>query len=317
MSGKAFGVLLALGAIWGASFMFIKVGGAEMAPFFLVEMRLGLAALTMILISAADRAIWRGLREHWRPLVVMGLINCALPYTLITWGEVHISSGLAAIYNATAPLWGAALGLVWAWGERMSAGRFAGLLVGLAGVVLVVSGNLAQGGTGTMVLLGQGAVLLAALSYAVSGIFGRHMLKGVPLRVAATGQLLAGALMILPVAAFQVPAQMPSALALGAVAVLAVLGTALASVMYYWLLSRVGAMGALLVTYLLPGFALAWGALLLDEAITITAVLGLALVLLGITITSGRAAWLISRFRPGAPVAPGSDDTAPDRSRAA
>jgi drug/metabolite transporter (DMT)-like permease len=315
MSGREFAVLFALGAIWGASFMFIKVGGAEMQPFFLVEMRLGLAALTMVLISFADRAIWRGLREHWRPLVVMGLINCAIPYTLLTWGEVHISSGLAAIYNATAPLWGAALGLVWVWAERMSAARFAGLIIGLAGVGLVVSGNLTQGTGGTMYLLGQGAVLLMALSYAFAGIFGRHMLKGVPSRVAATGQLVAGALIILPVAAFQVPAQMPSALALGAVAVLAVVGTALASVMYYWLLARVGATGALLVTYLLPGFALIWGALFLNEAVTLTAVLGLALVLLGITITSGRGAWLIARLRPGKQA--NASDQSPDGSRAA
>ena len=155
-----------------------------------------------------------------------------------------------------------------------------------------------------MYLLGQAAILLMALSYAVAGVFGRHMLKGVSPRVAATGQLIGGALLILPVAAFQVPARVPSPLALGAVAVLAVLGTALASVMYYWLLARVGATGALLVTYLLPGFALVWGALFLDEAITLPAVLGLGLVLVGITITSGSGSRLVSRLRPGRSTAP-------------
>lgn len=315
MSGKEFGVLFALGAIWGASFMFIKVGGEEMQPFFLVEMRLGLAALTMVLISLADRTVWRGIREHWRPLAVMGLINCAIPYTLITWGEENISSGLAAIYNAVTPLWAAGLGLVWVWAERLTLGRLAGLVVGMAGVVLVVSGNLSQGSGGPMSLAGQGAVLLAALSYAVSGIYAKHTLHGAPLRVAATGQLLAGALMLLPFAATQVPAQVPSALALGAVTVLAVLGTSIATMMLYWLITRVGATKTMLVTYLLPGFALIWGALLLNEAITLPAVLGLALVLLGITITSGRGSWLVVRLRPRRSA--GSSDQTTDRSRAA
>ena len=166
-----------------------------------------------------------------------------------------------------------------------------------------------------MSLAGQGAVLLAALSYAVSGIYAKHTLHGAPLRVAATGQLLAGALMLLPFAATQVPAQVPSALALGAVTVLAVLGTSIATMMLYWLITRVGATKTMLVTYLLPGFALIWGALLLNEAITLPAVLGLALVLLGITITSGRGSWLVVRLRPRRSA--GSSDQTTDRSRAA
>jgi drug/metabolite transporter (DMT)-like permease len=317
MSGREFAVLFALGAIWGASFMFIKVGGAEMQPFFLVEMRLGLAALTMVLISLADRSVWRGIREHWRPLALMGLINCAIPYTLITWGEEYISSGLAAIYNAVTPLWAAGLGLVWVWAERLSAGRLVGLFVGLAGVALVVSGNMSQGASGPMSLVGQAAVLVAALSYAVSGIFAKHTLSGVPLRVAATGQLLAGALMLVPFAAMQIPPRVPSALALGAVTVLAVLGTSIATMMLYWLITRVGATRTMLVTYLLPGFALMWGALLLNEAITWPAVLGLALVLLGITITSGRGSWLVARLRPGRNADEGAPDQPADRTRAA
>ncbi len=297
MSAKEFGVLLALGAIWGASFMFIKVGGAEMQPFFLVEMRLSLAALIMLGVSATQRGAFAALRAHWRPLIVMGLINCALPYTLITWGEIYISSGLAAIYNACAPLWAAGLGLVWVSAERLPPSRMLGVLVGMSGVVMVVSTDLAGGKGNGWELAGQGAVLLAAFSYAVSGIYGRKVLKGVPALVPATGQLVTGAIMLMPLAVLQVPEKMPSWQALGAVSTLAILGTALASLMYYWLLARVGATRTLLVTYLLPCFALLWGALLLREEITLTAVLGLALILLGITITSGRGAEMIARFR--------------------
>ena len=296
MSIKEFGVLLALGAIWGASFLFIKVGGKELEPFVLVEMRLGLAALVMLAVAATRSGTYAALRANWRPLVVMGVLNCALPYTLLTWGEKYISSGLASIYNSTAPLWAATLGLFWSWGERLSPGRLVGVFIGLLGVILVVSGNL-EGGESSQQLLGHVAVLLMALSYAVAGIFGRRTLRGVPSLVPATGQLVTGALILLPLAVLQLPKQAPSTVALGAVVTLAVVGTALASLMYWWLIARVGATKALLVTYLLPGFALMWGALLLDEPITMTAILGLALVLIGITITSGLGAPVYERLR--------------------
>src|SRR5437763_11245257 len=142
MSAKEYAVLFALGAIWGASFMFIKVAGAEMEPFFLVEVRLALAALAMIALSASRPGTFSAIRANWLPILVMGVINCAVPYTLITWGEVYINSGLAAIYNACAPLWAGALGLVWVWAEKLSPGRMLGLLAGMLGVILVVSSNL-------------------------------------------------------------------------------------------------------------------------------------------------------------------------------
>ena len=296
MSAKEYAILFALGAIWGASFMFIKVAGAEMQPLFLVEVRLSLAALVMVAFSASRPGTFSAMRANWLPILVMGIINCAVPYTLITWGEVYINSGLAAIFNACAPLWAGALGLVWIWAEKLSAGRLVGLLAGMLGVILVVSSNLSGGGESSMQLAGQGAVLLAALSYAVAGIYGRRKLRTVPVQVTATGQLMSGALILLPFSLFQVPAAVPSLAALGSIATLSILGTAVASLMYYWLLSHVGATRTLLVTYLLPGFALIWGALLLREPVTLVAVAGLLLVLLGITITSGRGSELAARL---------------------
>src|SRR5437868_3129994 len=246
MTAKQFGVLLGLGAIWGASFLFIKVGGAELQPFALVEMRLGLAAIVMLLVSLGRPGTWAALRANWKPLLGMGVLNCAVPYTLLTWGEHYISSGLASIYNSSAPIWAASLGLFWSWGERLSPGRMAGVALGLLGVILVVSGNLGGGQESSLQLLGHGAVLLMAVSYAVAGIFGRRMLRGVPSFVGATGQLVTGALILLPLAALQIPPKMPSLVALGAVTTLAIMGTALASLMYYWLLAHVGATKALL-----------------------------------------------------------------------
>ena len=296
MSAKEYGVLFALGSIWGASFMFIKVAGAEMQPFFLVETRLGLAALVMLLLSIWQPGTLSSMLANWRPIVVMGLINCAIPYTLITWGELYINSGLAAIYNACAPLWAGLLGLFWVWAERLTPGRTLGLLAGMAGVVLVVSSDLGTGGESSMQLAGQGAVLLAALSYALSGIFGRKMLRDVPVQATAAGQLVTGAIILLPFALTQIPSSVPSLPAIASITTLSILGTAVASMMYYWLLSHVGSTRTLLVTYLLPGFALVWGALLLHESVTVMAVLGLLLILLGITITSGRGGEVLARL---------------------
>lgn len=297
MSVKEYGVLFALGSIWGASFMFIKVAGAEMEPFFLVEIRLALAALVLIALGVTQGGTFLAMRANWRPILVMGIINCAVPYTLIVWGEIYINSGLAAIYNACAPLWAGALGLVWIWAERLSPARALGLLAGMMGVVLVVSSNLTGQSEGWMQLLGQLAVLLAALSYAVAGIYGRKRLHGVPVRVTATGQLVSGALILLPLSLLQIPSKMPSLAAIGSIATLSIVGTALASLMFYWLLTRIGATRTLLVTYLLPAFALMWGALLLHEPITLVAVAGLLLILLGITLTSGRGGDILARLR--------------------
>jgi drug/metabolite transporter (DMT)-like permease len=277
--------------------MFIKVGGAEIQPFFLVEMRLGLAALVMLAVVAGQRGAFAGLISHWRPLLVMGILNCALPYTLLTWGETYISSGLAAILNACAPLWSALLGFVWVWAERLPPSRLVGVLVGFGGVVLVVSANLSGGEEGIMQFVAIGAVMMMALSYAVAGTYGRKALKGVQPIIPAAGQLITGALVLMPLAAFQVPQVVPSWQALGAVTTLAIAGTALASLLFYWLLARVGTTKTLLVTYLLPVFALIWGALFLREEVTLPAVIGLALVLLGITITSGRGAPLVVWLR--------------------
>ncbi len=299
MSAREYGVLMILGAIWGASFMFIKVGGAEIEPFALVEMRLALAAIVLLVVLAGRRGGFSAMRRNWKPLVVMGLLNCALPYTLITWGELYINSGLAAIYNACAPLWVALLLVFMPTSpERLNRGRLLGLAFGMAGVIMVVSGSLSFSTENPMHLVGQGACLLAALCYAVSGIYGKRALVGVPTMVAATGQLTTGALMLAPLAAFQVPAQVPSWQALGAVAALSIAGTALASMLYYWLLAKVGATRVLLVTYLLPGFALVWGALLLHERVTTAAVLGLGLVLAGVAVTSGQGlGGIVARLR--------------------
>jgi drug/metabolite transporter (DMT)-like permease len=277
--------------------MFIKVAGEEVQPFALVEIRLALGALVMLGVAAFRKGTFAEIRALWKPLTVMGLINCVIPYTLLTWGEQHINSGLAAIYNATTPLWAAAILMVIPSQERPTGSKFVGLLMGMTGVILVVSSSLGMPSeSGLLNWLGQGACLLMALSYAIAGIYARKKLGNVAVQVSATGQLVAGALMLLPLAAFQIPSQVPSWQATGSLLTLAIVGTALATMMYYWLIKRVGATGAMLVTYLLPPFALFWGALLLGESFTLLAVGGMALVFAGIAVTSGSGMALVRRW---------------------
>jgi drug/metabolite transporter (DMT)-like permease len=206
---------------------------------------------------------------------------------LITWSEQAIPSGMAAILNATTPLFSLLIGYVWTREERLSGLRLLGVALGFAGVVVAVGIrdlDLARADTQS-----QLAVLAAAACYAISGMYARRAFRGAPALVPATGQMLAGALLITPYALVVrgIPAPMPSATAIGAVVALAVLGTGLAYILLYWLMERIGATRSSMVTYLLPPFALAYGALFLGEAIALNALLGLVLVVVGILLANG------------------------------
>lgn len=287
MQLRYMGVLLLLGAVWGASFLFIKIGVAEMPPEVLVAIRLTVGALVLLGVLYA-----RGLRiplqrRLWADLLFMGFAGMVLPYEFITWGEQHIASGMAAILNATTPLFSVLLTYVWTREERLNGQRSLGVVLGFAGVVVAVGvENLSVASASTQAQL---AVLLAAFCYALTGIYARRAFRGMPALIPAAGQLLTGALVIVPIALalHGIPSPLPSPLALGAVLTLAVLGTAVAYILLYWLLDRIGATRTSMVTYLLPPFALVYGALFLREPITSGAVLGLGLVVAGILLANG------------------------------
>lgn len=288
MQGRYLGVLLLLGAVWGASFLLIKIGVAELPPVTLVAVRLlvSAAVLTAVLYAGGQRLPTRP--RAWADLLVLGVVGMVLPYLLITWGEQSMPSGMAAILNATTPLFSVLITNVWTQEERLSGARVLGVALGFAGVVVAVGvGSLREAGAAGLVP--QLGVLLAALCYAIAGIYGRRAFRGVPAMVPAAGQLLMGAAVITPVALalHGVPERMPSAMAIGAVLGLAVFGTALAYVLLYWLMERIGATRTSMVTYLLPPFALLYGALFLGEAVTPGALAGLALVAGGILLANG------------------------------
>ncbi len=287
MQTRFLGVLILLGAVWGASFLLIKIGVAEMPPMTLVALRLVISAIVLLGVLYG-----RGMRLPTRPrawvdLFLLGAVGLVLPYLLITWSEQYMQSGMAAILNATTPLFAVLLTYLWTREEQLSGVKALGVLVGFVGVVIAVgidSVSLTDGGA-----LPQLAVLLAALCYAIAGIHGRRAFRGVPALVPATGQLLAGAILITPAALLTdgIPSPLPSPLALGAVLALAVVGTSFAYVLLYWLMARIGATRTSMVTYLLPPFALVYGALFLRERITVETLIGLALVIVGILLANG------------------------------
>jgi drug/metabolite transporter (DMT)-like permease len=288
-------MLLALSAIWGASFMFIKIGVRELAPTTLVCVRLGIGALTLLplaLVRLGGRETVRQLRAVARPLVATGLVNSAIPIVAISWAEKHIDSGLTAVIQASAPLFTALLALRFSRSERVGGVRLAGLLVGFGGVALLV------GAQPSGDLLAACAVVFAALCYAVAALYAARRLVAVSPIVSSFGALAAASLALVPFAAAQLPGRMPSLGVTAAVLALGIGGTGFAYVLYYALLAGAGASRSILVTYLVPALALGYGAVFLGEAITAPAVGGLVLVLAGVALGTG-AVRFARRRRPG------------------
>lgn len=281
------GVLLLLGAVWGTSFLFIKIAVAELPPETLVAARLVIASLILLVVLYASGQRLPTRLRTWADLFFLGGVGLVTPYLLITWGEQHIASGMAAILNATTPLFTVLLTYLWTREEQLSGARLLGVGVGFLGVVVAV--GLSDLHFTSADALSAGGVLLAACCYGVAGVYSRRAFRGVPAMIPASGQLLTGAILITPVALLRhgVSGPLPSAHVIGAVLSLAVFGTALAYVMLYWLIARIGASRATMVTYLLPPFALLYGALFLGEPITLAAVSGLGLVVVGILLANG------------------------------
>lgn len=275
-----------LAAIWGASFLFMRVAAPEFGPFALVGLRSGLAALCLwpVVLLRGREAGWGPLREHWRELVVVGVANAAVPFLLFAYAALSLSAGFTALINASTPLWTALVGVLWL-RAGLSRTQWLGLALGLLGMVILTWGKVdfKPGGSGLAVVAG----LLATLGYGIATHYSRRKLPTVsPLGVAA-GSQSAGALLLLPFLVTHWPTVNPSARAWGAAILLAVLATACALILYFRLIVRVGGQKASTVTFLIPVFAIGWGALLLDEAVTATMLAGGAVVLLGTALTLG------------------------------
>lgn len=287
-------MLAALSILWGGSFLFVGVAVKELPSFTIVATRVAVAALILLtVLRFTGEKLPRG---RWGDFLVMAVLAHAAPFSLITWGQHHIPSGLAAILNATTPLF--TMLVLWAagTGERITPGKAAGLGFGFAGVCVLVGPKAL--GVADMGVLGSLAVLGATFSYGLSGWWVRRF-SDLPPRVTATGTMAGAAMLMLPLAALidRPWHYSPSPLAVGAVLALASVSTALAYLIFYPLLKRAGATNATLVTFLVPMNAILFGALLLHERLEWNAFAGMALIFTGLAAIDGRLwAWASTRL---------------------
>lgn len=274
--------LVLLAALWGGSFLFMRIAVPAWGPIWLSEFRVLLGGL-LLLPLVLRRGLGTELRRHARPLMVVGLINSALPFSLLSFTSLSLPAGMTAILNGTVPFFGIVVAFLWL-KEPLTVERVGGVILGFIGVVILV--GLREAAITPGLLLAVATGVLAAISYAIAAPYVRLKLQGVPTLVVATGSLLSAAACLVPLLPFTRPQQMPHTTALLAVLALALLSTSVAYLLYFHLIEQVGSTRALMVAYLIPLFAMAWGAMLLEEAITRSMLLGCGLILVGTAIAN-------------------------------
>ena len=274
--------LLLLAALWGGSFLLMRIAAPVLGPVWLIEFRVLLAGLVLLPIVVRLNLLPQ-LRQYRVPLLIVGCINSAVPFSLLAFASVSLPAGFTSTLNATAPLFGTMVAAVWL-NEKLTPTRLLGFLLGFTGVAILV-GWKAMTPTPDLfwaVLAG----LSAAFMYAIAAPYIKQTLADVPALVVATGSQLGAALVLLPALPFTVPQQTPALTVGVSVVALAVISTALAYLLFFRLIQNIGSTKALTVTYLIPLFAMFWGAIALKEAVTISMMVGCGLILLGTAIAN-------------------------------
>ena len=281
-------LILSLAAMWGASYLFIKVAVEDIPPAAMTELRVLLAGTLLLAYVAwrmgARRAVGE-LRRAWVPCAVLGVINAAVPMGLVAWGETHIDSSVAGIAQSTVPLFTFILAAKFLPHERVGLVRVAGVAIGFLGVALL-AGFPSEGGW--WALAGTLAVVLSSLSYASGGVYGQLQVHEIPGPVLATGNMLAAAVVLLPLAIVDPPTEVPGGTALAGLAGLVLIPTFAGQLLLFRVLRLHGSRKLSIVTYLMPAFAVAYGALLLDEPVTGAMIAGFALIVTGAVLASGQ-----------------------------
>ncbi|MBA3844037.1 MAG: DMT family transporter [Actinobacteria bacterium] len=279
MNRRYLPMLVLLALIWGSSFMFIKIAVRELNPATLVFGRLGIAALALaayVFLTVGRSAVVAGVRGHWPALLAVGLLNTAVPFWLLSWGETRIDSGLASIIQASVPIFNALLAFGFFHDQRVTGARLLGVAVGFVGVALLV------GAQPQAKVLGAIAVVGMATCYAAGGLLARRYLSEVRPQVVALGTTTIAALAVTPAGVALAPHHVPHLKTFASIAVLGIVATAGAYLLFYTLIAGAGAAYASLVTYLVPPIALAYGSIFLDERFGWPAFAGLALILGGV-----------------------------------
>nr|WP_241664468.1 DMT family transporter [Ningiella ruwaisensis] len=283
MKASEFAELLLLGAIWGASFMLMKEAVPAFGVFALVELRaLGATLCLLPLVYAKNQGA--DLLRYWPKLLLVGLVNTAIPFCLFNYALLHLDAGLAAILNATAPMFGVLVAYLYL-KESIGWWGVFGIAIGFAGVVLISVGQ-SVNNHGFESLLAVFAALGATLCYALTASYlKRHLSQAKPFAVAAGSQIFT-AIILLPIALFNLPSTMPSASAWASALILAFMCTGVAYVMYFDLIAKIGASRAITVGYLVPLFGIFWGIVILDEVLSPSALIGGVCIIVGVMLAT-------------------------------
>ncbi|HEX7750500.1 MAG TPA: DMT family transporter [Bordetella sp.] len=283
--------LFLLAAIWGASFLFMRVATPELGAIVLIALRVGIATLVLVPVLRSTEARAQ-FRSKLRPLFIVSVTNSAIPFCLLAYSTLYVSAGMDSILNATTPLW-AALVAVTLYRTAMNREQTLGLLFGLAGTVVLVWDTLDSGVKGIPVAIG--AALAATLCYGFAVNYSKRNLAGVPPFVAAFGSQFFSTLILLPLAVILWPQHPVANTTWACVAALGVVCTGIAYILYFRLIAHVGAAYAASVTFVIPLFGVLWGALFLGEQVTPTTVAGGLIILFGTAMTSGKLGWMMPK----------------------
>ena len=272
--------LLLLAAVWGASFLFMRIAAPVLGPVLLIELRVLIAGFTLLLIAIRFGLVGE-IRTNIIPLLVIGCINSAIPFLLFAFASLYLPAGFSSILNATAPLFGTLIAGLWL-REKLTLVQFIGLIIGFAGVTILVGWTKIPVTTGFIWAVAAG--LSASFLYAVAAPYAKEKLAGVNAIAVATGSQLSATIVLLPVTPWFLPDRLPSLTVILVTIALGLFSTALAYVMYFRLIRKIGASKSLIVAYLIPLFAMFWGTLILGEPITASMILGCGLILSGTAI---------------------------------
>lgn len=286
--------LLLLAAVWGASFIFMRRAAPEFGPVPLVAVRVTIAAAFLMAIVLLHGRTAE-LRAQPGALLVVGILNSALPFALIGFAVLHISGGHAALLNASTPLWGALVAWLW-FGDKLNTSRVFGLLLGLVGVAVLSGGR--GGGAADTSLPAVVAMLLATLSYGVSASYTRRYLSQLPALTIATGSMLGASASLLIPAWLLWPTGEISFMAWASAAIMGVVSTGIAYIIYFRLVASIGPARAIAVTFLVPAFGMLWGALFMDETVTLRMLAGGGVILLGTALSTGLLMLPLRRRNP-------------------